>query len=335
VSAVRKMFSLLLMTAALVAWLGYLAAPTWGQQSAPAKSPQPSERHERKRGGHGGPPRDAEAGPGLPLGRFPGARLFHPLPEDQGPLTPAEQRQLMSFVRECYPDAHRWLKEIQQRDPEAFQQRLQEAAPRLRHLHRIFERDPELGQNIVRYSENLQQLHHARRAWRDGELAPEQRRRIRDGVRRVVAENLRIEVAVLEDQALELEQQRDARIEAEFERLLSPELDLAEEPPEVREVIERLAAPQEDDDLESLEDQLREICSERLDREVTRLRNRAARWRENAVEEVDRRMMWFSGRGRRGPQDPAPHPGKESERGQEDEPGHDKPNRGRPPGPRP
>lgn len=334
-SDVRKMFSLLLMTATLVAWTGYLAAPARGQPGGPAKPPQPPERHERKRGGRGGPPRDAERGPGSPLGRFPGARLFRPLPEDQGPLTPAEQRELMSFVRECYPDAHRWLKQIQQRDPEAFQQRLQEAAPRLRHLRRIFERDPELGQNIVRYSENLQQLHHARRAWRDAELSPKQRRRIHDAVRRVIAENLRIEVAVLEDQALELEQQRDARIEAESERLLSPDLDLAEEPPEVREVIEHLLNPQEDDDLESLEDELRKICSERMDREVARLRNRAARWRENAIEEVDRRMMWFAGRGGHGSQDFAPHPGKQGKRGKQDEPGNDKPKRGRPPDPRP
>lgn len=328
-SDTRKTFSLLFVAWAAVAWAGYRAAAASAQERGPTASPHRPERRPRAGGGRCGQPPGGERRPGLRLGHFPGGHLFRPLPEDQGPLTPDEQRELVSFLRKHAPNMHLRLREIRARDPAAFDEHLQDAAPRLRVLRRIFARDPQLGRNVLRHAENLRRIHRARRAWRKSEPDPQARRRIYAAIRRMTAENVRIETAVLDDQALELERQRDGRIEAEFERLVSADADLAEEPPEVRELVERLQAAQEDEDLEWLYDKLRQICSERMDREVARLRNRAERLRTNAVGEVDRRLQRLTRLDEREPGDYA-RPKRNGDRQ-----GNEGRKRGRPPGRRP
>ncbi len=274
-----------------LAWVVYLPSPAAAQGRGQAAKPkQKMERRHRPRDDRAGPPRDGGRRPGWQFGRFPGANLFRPSPEDEGPLTPDERRELVNFVRKRAPGIHRSLKQLYQRDPEAFEQRLQDAAPRLRQLRRIYRRDPQLGRNIIRHAENLQRIQRARRAWPECEQDPKQRRRIYNAARRLLAENVRIETAVLDHVLLELERRREDRIEAEFERLVSPDADLAGEPPELRNVVRRLRGAQTDDGLQWLEDELREMCSQRMDREIAGLCNRVTRLRANAVEEVDRRM---------------------------------------------
>lgn len=223
-----------------------------------------------------------------------GARMFQPLPEDEGPLSQAEQRELEKFVKKHAPLIHDKLRQLRKRNPNVFQQRMQEAAPRLRMLRRVFQRDPRLGRMIVRYAENRQRFGRARQALRDAGDDPQARRRIAAAVRRMMAEDLRIEATVLDDRAKMMEEQRDARIESEYQRLVSPDLDLAAEAPEARELIQRLRGAETDEQREALADELWWVATDRTDREVETMRARVTRMRTHAAEEVDRRVRRFA-----------------------------------------
>ena len=277
-----------LVAATLIALAGYMLPAAHAQPKRPGPAAERPQRRQTDR-----PDRTpgADHCPHARLGRLPGARLFRPLPGDQGPLTPEEQHELVNFVRQHAPNIHASLKQLRKRDPDNFSQRLQKAAPLLRRLRRIFERDPELGRSIIRHSEKLQRLRQARRAWLDSAGDRRTRREIEDVMRRTVAENVRIELAVLEDQVRELEWQRDARIEAEFERLTSPDADLTGEPPELRGLVRLLHEAQAKDELTWLEDELWLVCAARMDREVRALQQRVERMRTSTAEEVDRRMQ--------------------------------------------
>ncbi len=276
-----------LIAAALIALAGYAAAP------APAQSDEPAagvERPQRSRADRSEQPAHAEHRRGARLGRLPGAHLFRPLPSDQGPLTDEEQQELIDFVRRHAPQMHSSLNRLSNNDPDNFRRYLQKAAPSLRRLRRVFERDPQLGRSIIRHSGNLQRLRRARRAWLESKRDRRTRRDIEDVMRRTLAENVEIEAAVLDDQLRELDWQRAARIEAEFERLASAEADLSGESPALRELIGQLHGAQAKDELEWVEDELWLRCAERMDREVRALQERLARMRADTAQEVDRRM---------------------------------------------
>jgi hypothetical protein len=292
--------SALLLAATLLAWRGYVSPSACAQQDeANAAATRPQRQHA----GGADQPSPGEHGWGARLGRLPGAHLFRPLPEDQGPLRAGEQEELLSFIHQHMPETYESLDQLRQSDPAAFRERLQKAAPPLRRLRRIFERDSELGQSVIRHSENVQRLRRARRAWLASEQDHQARRGIEDLMRRTVAENVAIETAVLDDQVRELDWRREARIAAEFERLTSPDADLAGEPPEVRELVRQLHEAQLKDELEWVEDELWVVCAERMDREVRALQERVERLRANAAEQVDRRMQRLTSRPERGLRD--------------------------------
>lgn len=231
------------------------------------------------------------------LGRMPGARLFQPAPEDYGPLTPAERRELESFVKKNAPLIYDKLKQIHKRDPEAFEQRFQESAPRLRVLRRVFEKDERLGRMIIDYAENRQRLERARDAFRRSDNDPQARRRIGAAVRRLMAENLRIEAAVLEDRVRQMDEQHDENVQAEFDRLMSPDVDLSAESPETRASVRKLQNAQPDE-RQRLADELWSTTSDRMDREIETMRTRVKRMRANAPDEVDRRVQRFAAESR-------------------------------------
>jgi hypothetical protein len=327
-SKARRVFLLGFVAALLIAWAGFVAAPAVAQEREPATRQGQPERRHRPRDHHGQPGPGGERGPGLHLGHLPGADLFQQLPEDEGPLTPGEGLELLAFLRAHVPWVCRSLEQLGEHDPAALEQRLQEAAPRLRQLRRIFERDPELGAQVVRYSENLHRIRRARWAWRNSE-DPEARQGIRAAVRRTIAQNLRIEALVLDDRTRQLAEQRDERIEAWVDRMRSDDFDAAGESEDVRELVQAWRAAETDDERAELEAELREICAEQIDRELARLSNRAALIRENLVDEVDQRMQRWVEQAERGPRTrPAPKRDREGTGGEKG--GHD-----RLPGPRP
>lgn len=231
------------------------------------------------------PPRDPR-GPGP----FPLAELIRPAPEDEGPLEAGEQEELLAFAEQRVPAVYEALRRMQEDAPQRFSERMQRVAPRLRQLKRIFERNPALGRRIVRYAENQQRMHTARRIVEQGERSPAMRRRLAAELRPLMAENLRIEMAVLNDRIDDLSTRRDEAIEAELRRLTGEGHDWANEPAEVRQLLRRFRAADDDAEREAILAELRRVGAERVDGEIAHLRERLEAMRTNAPVEVDRRM---------------------------------------------
>ena len=287
------------LTATLVVLVGWggLAAPRVAacQKEPPPRGERIAEQASRGEGWREGGARD----PSRHRGHFWGSDLFRPQPEDEGPLEPGEQQRLENFLRQHAPLLHDSLKQLRTKDPAGFEQRLQDAAPQLRRLRRIYQRDPELGQNVIKHAENLQRVRRMRRAWCESEDKPEARRGIEDEMRRIVAENLQVEILVLEDRIKEFEQQRDQRIELEYERLIAKDADLSGESSEVRELVLSLNVAGSEAEIQQLGEQLKRKCAVRTERRLAGLRDRLERIRTNTVEEVDRRMKWMLETGER------------------------------------
>ena len=108
----------LLLTATLLAWAPY------GLLGAFAQPDQPGAAAGLPRGEQSGQPPRGEHHRGAWFGRLPGAHLFRPLPEHQGPLTPDEQQQLLDFIGQHVPDLHDSLERLRTKNPNAFEQRL-------------------------------------------------------------------------------------------------------------------------------------------------------------------------------------------------------------------
>lgn len=245
-----------------------------------AQPPQPGEARQPQRN------------QGSWFDRIGGARLFEPLPEDYRPLEPRERTELQNFIRRYAPELHHQLRRLKRRNPELFEQRLREATPRLRALKRVCERNPDLGRAILRFAENRQRLDRLRRAWRANQ-ASGTRQRIRQAVRSLMADNLKIEIMVLSDRAGELERQREQRIEFQLQRLLDERTDLSEYPQRVRKLVEQARTAQDPDQRQQAIARLRQTVEHRLDSDIQRLRRRAEQMRRNAPDEVDKRSRRF------------------------------------------
>lgn len=232
--------------------------------------------------------------PGGPeFGGFPGAELLRPLPEDEGPLQPGEADELIEFARRNVPFVHRALRRMEDSAPDEFERRLERAAPRLRQLKRIFDRNPQLGERIVRFAENQQRIRIAKRNWDEGDRSPALRQRVMQEVRPLLAENMRIEQDVLRERLDDLTSRREVQIDREVERLTADGLDPADVPADVRELLRKYRDAATDADRDALRRQLRRVGAERIDSEISALRERVNRMRNNAAREVDRRVGRF------------------------------------------
>ena len=262
----------------------------------PAPRPEERRRGRDKRGDH--PERHR---PGR-MGKLPGAYLLRTMPEDEGPLSQEERDKLVTFVRAHAPEMYAALQATEQRQPKDFEEQFQRAVPQLRRLYRIYQRNPELGESIIKHTRNLRNLRQMRRTWRDAEQDPAARQRIEELMRPILVENVGIEAAVLEDQIRELDFQREARIKAEFERLTGDNTDLDAEPPQVREWAKRLRERPPRTEADWLEDELWLVCAQRMDVEVGMARKFLERMRSDVDAEVDRRIEHMT----RGREEPPP-----------------------------
>jgi hypothetical protein len=232
--------------------------------------------------------------PGGPeFGGFPGAELLRPLPEDEGPLQPGEADELFEFARRNVPFVHRALRRMEDLAPDEFEHRLQRAAPRLRQLKRIFDRNPQLGERIVRFAENQQRIRFAKRNWDEGERSPALRQRLTQEIRPLFAENLRIEQDVLRERLDDLTARREVQIDREVERLTADGFDPADVPADVRELLRKYRDAATESELDAARRELRRVGENRIDSEISMLRERVNRVRNDAAREVDRRVGRF------------------------------------------
>ena len=218
-------------------------------------------------------------------------RLFRAAPEDQGPLQPGEAEELLAFAEQHAPRVCRLMTELRQHDPQRFEEKMAAHAPRLRHLRRIYERSPRLGAIVQAYAEDILEIERAARGVRRG--APDSPDRQRDlrALRDLVAENVQRESDALDLMADEIEAQRAERIETRVAYLTSPQADLTAEPQRLRTLVAAFQSAATDAERAVQRDKLQAAAAREVTAEVDALRQRAARIRENAAEEVNRRVQ--------------------------------------------
>ncbi len=285
----------------LVGFVAVSAAAAAAAQSRPGREqPFPAGAEAPARDDDGVPPGEVRRHGGPGWGREFVTRWFRPAAEDRGPLEPGEDAELLAFAQEHMPRLHEALAALRTANPQLFQRKLGENAPRLRHLRRVFQASPELGQLIRKYSENqfeLQRLARRLRLRPGSEATAEQ---IVQEARPLVAENVQLEIDALELLRSLLDRHRGARIEARMRYLQDPAADLTAEPEWVRQLVGRLrAAGTAESERAAATAELRAGIEGQVEAEIAAAGERAAEMRERGAAEVDERLERFREGGRR------------------------------------
>lgn len=245
--------------------------------------------------GRCGPSEPRSAGRGKPgrggraLAREELHALFRPAPEDFGPLQPGEEAELRALVEERWPRLYRVLRDLERRRPEVYRQKMKRLLPRLRHLRRLQEENPEMAELVGHYGENLFNIELLRRAWEHSPAVG--RTPIERRIRRAVADNIQLQVQALRLWADQLEQAREAHVAASLEALTRPDADLSGESPEVRERILAYRSLGTEAERSAAQQKLRAELGAELDHRIAAIRQRARQMEANAPREVDRRVQ--------------------------------------------
>ncbi|MEW6253607.1 MAG: hypothetical protein AB1716_23425 [Planctomycetota bacterium] len=300
------------------AWLiavlvgGVLPVSLAAQEPAESAS-APAHRGWQSRRSGPRPPRgegpfrhDPMAGPLVPAGPL-GQHLFGLTPADHGPLRAGEERELLAFARERMPRMAQLLDRLGQQDPEAQRRRLGRLAPRLRQLQRVFATSPELGALVLARAESAFEIERSARMLRQAPRGTPEYERDVAALRERVAQAVARESAVLESIAAHVERLRDQVIDNWVAQQLAGAGDGPGLPPRVRELVESYRNAATDEQRAAIQAQLRTGVAQRVEQELQTLRNRAGWMRQNAAEQVDRRMERLLGT--HAPWDEAPPPG--------------------------
>lgn len=277
------------------------ARPPRQDQDRPRAGDRPTPRErERMRRAAGDGPAARDARPDRP-GRDPLQRFARrsgirgdltPDELDHRPLDEGEAPQLMEFARGHFPEVHQRLEQMARRNPEEFRRQLQRFAPRLRFIKRLQQEHPRLARIMLARIDNEQRIQRYRRAW-DNADAPTRRRILREARERI-ADNLRLESEVLRLRVQRVRESLEQRVERWFAHLVKPGSDLADEPPAIREQVDRIhAAPAEQ--RPALEDDLRDRIAAEMEDELAAIEERLRHRDERRAEEVDQRVRRLFG----------------------------------------
>ena len=220
----------------------------------------------------------------------PGPTLFELDVSDQGPLREGEAEELLEFAHEHMPRMYFLMNTLREENPERFREKLEEHAPRLRQLRRMYEYSPEIGELVRKHAET--RLTIRQRASRIARVQVDAlQERGWERLRGTVAQAVALEIKILDARAQMLMTQRDALIEEARERLLADEDVPPGVPERLRELLADYATAETDEDRDAAETRLTKAIAQRIDREVEVLRGRAEELRADAAAEVDRRMQ--------------------------------------------
>jgi hypothetical protein len=215
-------------------------------------------------------------------------RLFQVEPEDERPLAPGEEDVLLDFARENLPVASALLERLRQSNPARFRQRLQEQAPQLRHLRRLYERSPALGRILRQHIENMFETQRLiRELPRDTSPTDEQLAAIRAKMQA----NVNLEVEALNTLAAELESTRDERITRRVDALLADAGATTEEPEELKAATATYFAATSEAARAAAAQQVRAAVEQQMTREIARLRQRSAALADDVAGETERRLQ--------------------------------------------
>ncbi|MGD8453521.1 MAG: hypothetical protein PVJ57_17040 [Phycisphaerae bacterium] len=255
---------------------------------------RPRDQHERPEGDeHRGPPPDGKHGPRWPY------MLLEPAPEDRGPLQPGEAEELRAFVAKEMPRLNRLLDRIEEKSPKALSHGSARLIARLRQLRRIHAEDPELAELIARHAGNLFSLEMLRRGVQ--RLPEDQQEPLLNQMRTYLADNIDIEAQVLERWANKFETNRDAFVQRRVADLTGPDADLSAEPARIREAVEKVLAETDATQQVALKAALTDLLTKQADKRIATMREQVRRLRDEAADEVDRRLEHMSRKRERGP----------------------------------
>lgn len=287
----------------------------WAQEPASANQPRtnadvrrpPAGRPDRPlRPGERGPAGLQRRGMGMLEEAFPplpGPNPFRPLPADWGPIVEGEAAQLLEFARKNVPKLSERLEQIRLRDPADFDKRLDEAAPRLRMLKRLFAANPRIAASVVRHIDNIELVRRAMRLWLNAEDEPVRRTRIENEIRRRFSDLVDIERELAETRAAEIRTNREQILADEVARLTVPGVRLDPEPRDIRWFVEAYQVAANDADRAAAKEDLRDLLSILLDDQVEILTERAEDFARDKEKIIERRLEGFRRRATEGPAD--------------------------------
>jgi hypothetical protein len=259
---------------------------------ATAGSAAPLERGERGPRGHG-------RGPGPELG---GPRGLRPLPlhelfpareSDFAAVDAEERAELLAFAKERLPRIGRALERLKRWRPAAFERRIQDAAPRLRQLQRIYAFDEEVGDAVTRHAVLFRRVHEAHRAYhRAHDEDPVKEAQALGALRAALAKIAELETLILEKQVASLEATRDERIAARVDSMLGGRPPAAALPPEIRDLVERHATADASEQ-EAIRAELTARATEHELDEEAAWRERLEYLKAQPTDVVDRRLEWL------------------------------------------
>lgn len=219
-----------------------------------------------------------------------GRGLFGIDPEDQGPLQPGEEQQLLAFARTHTPRLYRAMDWLREHNQDKFRQRLSEHAPRLRHLRRVYERNPKIGAIIQTYTENTFEIERGAAALRRTEKGTSGYERDVQALRNLVAENVRLEADALDALAAEMEENRAAHVERRVNYLIREDADLSPAPDNLREAVAAYRAAATDAERAERLAAIQTSVEQQTKVEAEALRERVGRMRNQAPDQVDKRI---------------------------------------------
>jgi hypothetical protein len=240
--------------------------------------------------GHDGPPRAGEPGRG-PHGPQRGPmQLFVPRPQDWEPLSDAEREKLIQFAREKLPLLGQRLDRADDSDEVSFNRRFaRDIAPHLRMLQRVYAEDAAMGELYRRHVEAFFRVQVLRIALRRAGDREGGRQRIEQDARRLFAEMVEVERAVIDRTLKKTAHQSDSEISARLEALLTGDEALDQSPP-VRSAIRAYRAATTDEEKAERREIVRQRLAKEAEIEREGLQRMLDRLIDDGEEEVDRRV---------------------------------------------
>lgn len=218
-------------------------------------------------------------------------RMVEPGKQDEGPLKPGEDKELMQFAQQHLPHIAGVMVELRDKKPEAFQKKFEQVVPRLRFLKRLFATRPQIANKISKFADNRVELERLRQQHARSES--DKQKPIELQMRNRLTENLDLEQELLAYRLNDIQKAPQDCAEGEVSYLIAPDTDLATEPKDIRDLVgeARNGTPQA---RQRLLDRMRE----RVDHQAETLRARIQRLRENRPETIDEQMHALLSTGR-------------------------------------
>lgn len=269
-----------LMTVWLIATTGAIAL-------ARAEPPTDAAPLPREIGGPQTPP-----GPGPDrVGALVLRRLMRPLPEDHRPLRPGEREELRAFAQAHLPRLSELLPALDATGPAMPPERVREVVARLRHLKRIYDFDPRLGEIFRRSFEQrfeLKRLQWQLRQTRPG--GPLHERAVQ-AVREHVSALVELEIESLRAYSRITRARFDEFVDQRTDQILAGEGDLMPLPPVLREQAQRYTdLPADSPERARLRERVRTGVTRMYSVHLEAMAMRIGELEANAAAEVDQRV---------------------------------------------